>query len=408
MTKTAIISRIGTEIPPSLPSPIEATTIVVHPFGLAFGVDEHCAADQRQRRQRDDEERQPGLADQHPVQAATERGAQQEREQDREPGIHAAAEHARQRDPAEREHRPDRQVEPRGQQHERVADRHHEQHRHRPQDVGEVRTGQERVLRDGQVDHHQEQRDGDAEESPASAVEQRQCTACTRRPRPRGGRPRGRRRVRTAHPSRRSRFSSSSVVAMSRHALPGRVVDDSFLGRLGVATALATIRPRNITSSRSQTPSRSISSDELIRIAVPDAASSPIRRKISAFAPTSMPRVGSSSSQIFGCVAEPLPDDDLLLVAARQHSHGRLDVRRPDLQLRDVLLGESCAPARRRPRSAGTSARCRPSRCSPEPSDSPPARHRLRSSGTSAKPAAIASRGRADVHGPAVHEHLAA
>ena len=136
-----------------------------------------------------------------------------------------------------------------------------------------------------------------------------------------------------------------------------------------------------------------MSSDELIRMAVPDAASSPIKRKISDFAPTSMPRVGSSSSQIFGRGGEPLPDDDLLLVAAREDPHGRLDVGRPDLQLRDVLAARGRAHGGQATKNRGkigalstiaTFSRTERLATSPD---------RFRSSGTSAKPAAIASRG---------------
>ena len=65
----------------------------------------------------------------------------------------------------------------------------------------------------------------------------------------------------------------------------------------------ATIRPARITRMRSLMPSTSGSSLEIMMIAMPLRASSLISRWISAFAPTSMPRVGSSMMRMRGSVA---------------------------------------------------------------------------------------------------------
>ena len=87
----------------------------------------------------------------------------------------------------------------------------------------------------------------------------------------------------------------------------------------------ATRRPSRITSTRSLMPSTSGSSLEIIRIATPSPASSHIRRWISALAPTSMPRVGSSRMQKLRIVGEPLAEHDLLLIAAGKAARDLVD-----------------------------------------------------------------------------------
>ena len=68
----------------------------------------------------------------------------------------------------------------------------------------------------------------------------------------------------------------------------------------------ATMRPSRITTIRSLIARTSGSSDEIIKIAILCAASSPIKRCTSAFAPISIPRVGSSRINTFGCVSNHL------------------------------------------------------------------------------------------------------
>ena len=58
-----------------------------------------------------------------------------------------------------------------------------------------------------------------------------------------------------------------------------------------------------MTMTRSLIPSTSGISEEIMITATPSPASLQIRRWISAFAPTSMPRVGSSRIRIFGLVS---------------------------------------------------------------------------------------------------------
>ena len=66
-------------------------------------------------------------------------------------------------------------------------------------------------------------------------------------------------------------------------------------------------RPSRITRMRSLMPMISGSSLEIIRMPRPSCASSLIRRWISALAPTSMPRVGSSMIRTLGREASHLP-----------------------------------------------------------------------------------------------------
>ena len=68
---------------------------------------------------------------------------------------------------------------------------------------------------------------------------------------------------------------------------------------------------------RSQSPSNSNRSDDASTTAAPSATSRPSSSKNSAFAPTSMPRVGLVEQQDARLMLEHAPEHDLLLVAAR-------------------------------------------------------------------------------------------
>ena len=95
-----------------------------------------------------------------------------------------------------------------------------------------------------------------------------------------------------------------------------------------------------MTSTRSAMPSTSGSSLEIISTATPWPASSLISRWTSAFVPTSMPRVGSSTISTFGLGGEPLAEHDLLLVAARERADGVAEAVVLELQPRGPLLGQ--------------------------------------------------------------------
>ncbi len=86
---------------------------------------------------------------------------------------------------------------------------------------------------------------------------------------------------------------------------------------------------------------------------MPSSARAATSRWISALAPTSMPRVGSSSSSSLRGGEQPAGQQDLLLVAAGQVGDDRLRVGRADVERLDVLVGElGLLPAGDRPRPA--------------------------------------------------------
>ena len=72
----------------------------------------------------------------------------------------------------------------------------------------------------------------------------------------------------------------------------------------------------------------SSSSEEIIRTPSPSSASSLISGWISALAPTSMPRVGSSRINSFEPVAEPAREQNLLLIAAGELADRLIGARR--------------------------------------------------------------------------------
>ena len=79
---------------------------------------------------------------------------------------------------------------------------------------------------------------------------------------------------------------------------------------VSVASARANspeIRPLDMTTMRSAFPKASLRSEVENTMPSPSRASRRMTRKISAFAPTSTPRVGSSSRIKWGSVSKPLP-----------------------------------------------------------------------------------------------------
>ena len=77
----------------------------------------------------------------------------------------------------------------------------------------------------------------------------------------------------------------------------------------------------------------------------PDAASSEMIRWTSTLAPMSMPRVGSSRISSRRLRGQPLGQDDLLLVAARQRADELVDAGHPDVELLGVLVARPRAPS---------------------------------------------------------------
>src|SRR5208282_4154809 len=138
------------------------------------------------------------------------------------------------------------------------------------QDVGEVAEGEKARIDEADDDGEPDDRHG----------EQRLLGGETpQRPAARARRANSRRSVHAAS----SMFGSPPIIAAP-------TASDVACARSNSATS----RPSRMTRTRSLMPSTSGSSLEIIRMATPAPASSLIRRWISALAPTSMPRVGSS------------------------------------------------------------------------------------------------------------------
>ncbi len=112
------------------------------------------------------------------------------------------------------------------------------------------------------------------------------------------------------------------------------------------AAISAVTRPSWRTRIRSDIARTSGRSLEMRMIPRPDAASSEMIRWTSTLAPMSMPRVGSSRISRRRLRGQPLGEDDLLLVAARQRADHLLDAGHLDVELLGVVVGDR--PLRRR------------------------------------------------------------
>ena len=107
-----------------------------------------------------------------------------------------------------------------------------------------------------------------------------------------------------------------------------------------LAVELADDGPSRSTTSRSDPSTTSSRSELMSTTARPSSASSLTSAWISALAPTSMPRVGSSRMSSFGADREHPRQQHLLLVAARQLRDLLVATRCLDPQARDELLGD--------------------------------------------------------------------
>ena len=104
----------------------------------------------------------------------------------------------------------------------------------------------------------------------------------------------------------RSRCHASRLISAASSAGGGAslIIAAAILACVASARSTsATMRPARMTRMRSLMPMTSGSSLEIMMIAMPFCANSLIRRWISALAPTSMPRVGSSMMRMRGSVA---------------------------------------------------------------------------------------------------------
>ena len=151
--------------------------------------------------------------------------------------------------------------------------------------------------------------------------------------------------------------------------------------------SVPTTAPSRSTSTRSAPSTTSSSSEEMSRTPSPCAASSSMSAWISALAPTSMPRVGSSSSSTFGCRQSIrasstfcwLPPD-----SSRTRWSGLEILIR---SRRDEGVDELVAGAARRRTRPGSAAAGRPARCCRGPTGPAMMPSALRSSGTMPMPA---------------------
>src|SRR5690606_15041319 len=251
--------------------------------GLGAGDDERQALRDHHGRERRDERRD---AEERHVEAVDE----PEQRPGRDPAEHAhreretevGEEHAR-HDGAQRHPGPDRQVDPARGDDERRAERHDPGDRGGEQDALDVRPVEEVRARDREEreDHHEAGEREDLLELLAVARAARRHDGVGQGVGDGGGR--GHR--------------ASPVVARRCSAPPKRVASSMTL--CGVASALSrtpVTRPSHMTTIRSDRRRTSGSSDEIMTIALPWSASVRRRSWISSFAPTSMPRVGSSTT----------------------------------------------------------------------------------------------------------------
>ena len=225
------------------------------------------------------------------------------------------------------DHRADREVDAAGGDDERHADRQDADDAGLAQDVEHVVLGQERVgLEDRARD---QQHDDDADERVLLQLD-------PAAPNGSGG-----------EPAVLAGLGGSGHGVSSRSAELG--VGDGVAraarprSRLAPSSS-ATSSPSRMTRIRVHSPSSSSVSDETTRRR---CRPSPARRsggRSPALAPTSTPRVGSSSSSTRHCAHQPAGEHDLLLVAARQLAREpvgivRLGVERPQLLARGLALG---------------------------------------------------------------------
>ena len=152
--------------------------------------------------------------------------------------------------------------------------------------------------------------------------------------------------------------------------------------------SVPTTAPSRSTSTRSAPSTTSSSSEEMSRTPRPCAASSSMSAWISALAPTSMPRVGSSRMQHLGVQAEHPGQQHLLLVAAGQLAYplvraGDLDPQPADEGVHERVLASLARRTRR-----WSAAAARPARCCRGPTGRRRRPSALRSSGTMPTPRA--------------------
>src|ERR1700722_19534266 len=261
----------------------------------AVGHADRDAAEREAARERGEERVDPQLRHQQPVNQTHDRpGADRDGEAPRNAPVDRGprAEHL-----AQREDRPERQVEVARDDGERHRARRDADRRVLVDDVEQVGRGQEAGRGDGEVD---EQRGGEDDDAVVADMLRRDPE-----PQARDGDPAdadggawGARFPGWRVPRLRNRCQGIGRrwVSWRAHAivLPPRPKAASITASIGGSALNSRVtEPRRITSTRWASPSTSSISDEISSTAVPSAASLLIRRWIAARAATSTPRVGS-------------------------------------------------------------------------------------------------------------------
>src|SRR5262245_50240149 len=240
------------------------------------------AVEHEARRERGDERVDPEDRDEEGVHEAEPEAAERAEQQG---GPHADVRHElRGGDAADREHRADREVEAAADDHERLHVGDDRGGRHLVEDVQLVRTREEDVALDAQVDEEHEDAYDDS------------VLADAREPRG-DGQPDAQRL--SALDGRAARAHRPPPAAPGATAVPNAACTSA--GSFTSAPSnSATIRPVRITSTRCASRATSSNSDEMRMTAVPSAASESSSSWIAALAPTSTPRVGSSAISTAG------------------------------------------------------------------------------------------------------------
>src|SRR3954471_10292746 len=255
--------------------------VLGEPRGEPPGTDEH--------RQRDDEGHEVAVGDECAVDEAGD-GPHGQRAQDHDDGTVGLRLQRGGPDRGERDERPDREVDPAADDHEGHADRDDADDRRAHQDVLDVVPGQEVVARE-RPDHDEHDEHGDQPEVAHLDV----------RPAPTEPGPhpaRGSRLLRDRSPARRHSRRAGGLVphgVPAHAALPSMTRSSTVDSSNSSAGASCTTRPSRSTRTRSARPSTSGTSLETRRTPTPESASRRTTAYSSERAPTSTPRVGSSS-----------------------------------------------------------------------------------------------------------------
>ena len=190
--------------------------------------------------------------------------------------------------------RADREVDAGGQDDEGHADREQAVDRDLAQDVEEVERREEARLGDREARHQHDQED-ERREAGQEADDVDLGGGC----------------------ASEARVLSHRLLPALHAAFALSVIIDIRISSLASSRMISPVtRPSRMVTMRSLIASTSGSSEEMAITAMPERAISKRRLCTSTLAPTSMPRVGSSTISTFGRKRQPAGEHDLLLIAA--------------------------------------------------------------------------------------------